>query len=261
MSEAPAIYEAQTMDIVRNPKLVLAEAKEAAQQLVAVVRQAKLARKFGGDKEHLFFEAWQTLGKFYGCTPRVSSTEYVEFGSAHGFEAHASVIDRCGNEVSSAEAMCLNDEPNWKNKPLFQLKSMAQTRACSKALRNVFAWVAVLAGYEATPAEEMDGVGHGSRPAGNEPKSKSQKADDIPPPDNAPPTEEDKLSAKDKLAIELSDYCRMADGEVDANMFASVLKEISSFGDPPKYISDIDKASEKWCGSSLGKLREKVGQK
>jgi len=34
---------------------------------------------------------------------------------------------------------------------------MAQTRACAKALRNVLAWVVVLAGYRATPAEEMQG--------------------------------------------------------------------------------------------------------
>ena len=33
---------------------------------------------------------------------------------------------------------------------------MAQTRACAKALRNVLAWVVVLAGYAPTPAEEMD---------------------------------------------------------------------------------------------------------
>lgn len=41
--------------------------------------------------------------------------------------------------------------------PLFQLRSMAQTRACAKALRQVFAWVVVLAGYKPTVAEEMDG--------------------------------------------------------------------------------------------------------
>jgi hypothetical protein len=40
--------------------------------------------------------------------------------------------------------------------PLFQLASMAQTRACAKALRNVLAWVVVLAGYKPTPAEEID---------------------------------------------------------------------------------------------------------
>lgn len=41
--------------------------------------------------------------------------------------------------------------------PLFQIASMAQTRACAKALRNVFAWVAVLAGVKPTPAEELTG--------------------------------------------------------------------------------------------------------
>mgnify|MGYP001608234847 CR=1 FL=1 len=42
--------------------------------------------------------------------------------------------------------------------PLFQLRSMAQTRSCAKAFRQVLAWVVVLAGYKATPAEEMTGA-------------------------------------------------------------------------------------------------------
>ena len=32
---------------------------------------------------------------------------------------------------------------------------MAQTRTAGKAFRSAFAWIAVLAGYSATPAEEM----------------------------------------------------------------------------------------------------------
>jgi hypothetical protein len=223
MSNDVQVYDAQPMDIVRNPKLVLAEAKEAATQLVAVVRQAHLARKFGGEKEHLFFEAWQTLGKFYGCTPRVSSTVYVEFGTAHGFEAHADVIDRCGNVVSSAEAMCLNDEGNWKNKPLFQLKSMAQTRACSKALRNVFAWVAVLAGYEATPAEEM--TGEEKKDAPTPPQSKSGQQ---------PPAD-----AKKDLRVEINRMLLESEGnEFDAS---EKLKELSGFMGKNKETQE-----EKW---------------
>ena len=35
------------------------------------------------------------------------------------------------------------------------MRSMAQTRACAKALRNALAWVMVLAGVAGTPAEEM----------------------------------------------------------------------------------------------------------
>lgn len=45
-------------------------------------------------------------------------------------------------------------------KPLFMLKSMAQTRACVKALRNVLAWVVVLAGFKPTPAEEIIEMGN-----------------------------------------------------------------------------------------------------
>jgi hypothetical protein len=52
----------------------------------------------------------------------------------------------------------MDDESKWSDKPLYQLRSMAQTRAQAKALRGVLAWVAVLAGYNPTPAEEMDGV-------------------------------------------------------------------------------------------------------
>ena len=97
------------------------------------------------------------------------------------------------NEIGRAESMCLSDEDNWgevpvyewedeigengkkvwdaekkrykgkrvqkgtKAKPLFQLRSMAQTRAEAKALKGVFSWVVVLAGYQPTPAEEMTG--------------------------------------------------------------------------------------------------------
>ena len=40
--------------------------------------------------------------------------------------------------------------------PLFQLASMAQTRAAAKVHRNVLSWIVVLAGYRPTPAEEIE---------------------------------------------------------------------------------------------------------
>lgn len=198
MSEAVEVYEAHPMTLVGTPDSILAEATEAANALMTVVKKAKLAHNFGGNKDHLEFEAWQTLAKFYGESVQCVDVKFVQYGSAQGFEATSIVKDRFGNEVSRAEAMCLNDEDKWKSKakyayvyickdgsrsvedpgkdqiiwenrkpkkertkigdepvPLFQLKSMAQTRANSKALKNRFAWIVVLAGYSATPAEEM----------------------------------------------------------------------------------------------------------
>jgi hypothetical protein len=58
--------------------------------------------------------------------------------------------------------------------PLFQLRSMAQTRAGSKVARLNYSWVAVLGGYAPTPAEEVEDQGP---PASGDPvKSEDLKA-------------------------------------------------------------------------------------
>lgn len=132
------------------------KASVMAKVLQRVVKQANLSRKFGGEKEHLFFEAWQTIGQFFSCTPQTEWTKPIMDGDKLvGYEARVNVVNSDGRVIASAESMCMRDEPNWRNKPLYALRSMAQTRTAGKALRSVFAWVAVLAGYSGTPAEEM----------------------------------------------------------------------------------------------------------
>ncbi len=153
------IYETdKDLMIERPPEIVLKEARDAAKALADVVSKKKKPVIMNGE-QYLEFEDWQTVGRFYGITAKVIETHFIDYGNAQGFEARAVALRR-GIEISAAEAMCLNDEPNWSKKPLFQLKSMAQTRACAKALRNVLAWVVVLAGYKPTPAEEMTGQEH-----------------------------------------------------------------------------------------------------
>lgn len=167
--------------IQRAPDVVLAEATRAAKALARIIESKPKKVQFNG-KTYLQFEDWQTLGRFYGVTAVSRSTKFAEYGSdefsIRGFEAQAdALLVSTGQIISSAEAMCLDDESNWSGKPLFQLKSMAQTRACAKALRNVLAWVVVLAGYAPTPAEEMDGVATGESESGvRSPRRKSAKS-------------------------------------------------------------------------------------
>jgi hypothetical protein len=164
MSNELEVYEGmKDMVVARPPEQVLAEAKKAATALKDVVATKHKPVVFNGE-QYLEFEDWQTVGRFYGVTAKIITTEFVDFGDAKGFLAKAVAIRTDGMEVSAAEAMCLNDEGNWKSKPLFQLRSMAQTRACAKALRNVLAWVVVLAGYRPTPAEEMHEAGNNRPP-------------------------------------------------------------------------------------------------
>lgn len=174
----PATTPIHELGMVRDPFAVLAEAKKAATALADVIR-AKPKKVIMNGEQYLEFEDWQTLGRFYGLSVKVvpGSSRPVTVGDAMGYEASAVVVDtRTGIEVSGAEAMCLNDEEKWSARPkygyengqkvkqgevavpMFQLRSMAQTRACAKAFRNVLAWVVVLAGFKPTPAEEMDGV-------------------------------------------------------------------------------------------------------
>jgi hypothetical protein len=154
--------ESLELAINRDPAIVLAEAQKAAAALKEVISRKDKPVRFNGE-QYLEFEDWQTVGRFYGLTAKVRCTAFVEFGQAQGFEATADVISvATGQVLTTAESMCLNDERNWSNKPLFMLRSMAQTRSCAKALRNVLSWVVVLAGYRPTPAEEMQGLNWGN---------------------------------------------------------------------------------------------------
>jgi hypothetical protein len=105
-----------------------------------------------GPKKHIRIEGWTFIAGLGGCSAKTISTEKVD----GGFKAHAVVVRvDSGVEVGSAEQVCMSSEYNWKGKDDYALIGMASTRACSRALSTVFRHVVELAGYSATPAEEM----------------------------------------------------------------------------------------------------------
>lgn len=165
MDETPKdleIVDRVTGEIVESPLTpedLLVAASEAAKALERVIKLNERPPIMFNGKRYLEFHHWQTIGKFYHVTVKTYGAEPVEVGGIPGFKAKAEAIDEeTGKVVGSAEAYCLRDEPNWKSKPTFQLASMAQTRAASKALSNKFRFVAIVAGYEGTPSEEMTGT-------------------------------------------------------------------------------------------------------
>ena len=105
----------------RPPETVLAEAKQAADALTRVISLKKNPVKFNNET-YLEFEDWQTCAKFYGVTAKVEKTAFVQYGNVSGFEATAVAIDRNGMEISRAESLCLNDEANWGMVPQYEWK-------------------------------------------------------------------------------------------------------------------------------------------
>ncbi|KKL15095.1 hypothetical protein LCGC14_2509050, partial [marine sediment metagenome] len=65
------------LSLTKSPERVLAEAQRAADALKDLVIKKGLFKKIG-TKEHLFVEAWQTLGVMYGVTSKIASTESVQ---------------------------------------------------------------------------------------------------------------------------------------------------------------------------------------
>lgn len=138
----------------RDPDKEIEQATTAAKALKRVI-DSRDDRVVIRGKTFLRYEDWQTVGQFYGYSVQTDEAIACEIEGVKGAKAKAILLDRNGNLAGGAEAYCMRDEAKWAESPWFQLASMAQTRAGAKALRNRLAWVAVLAGYEGTPAEEM----------------------------------------------------------------------------------------------------------
>lgn len=80
-----------------------------------------------------------------------------ELGRAFGWTAKMRAV-KDGVDLGWGQGICDRSEDNWAAKPDQQVQSMAQTRAQSKALGVPLRWTVKLAGYETTPAEELDGA-------------------------------------------------------------------------------------------------------
>jgi hypothetical protein len=158
MSNLPAISTENAV-VTITPQEQINQASDMARLLKEVVSKAGLARKLGGRKEHLEYEAWATIARWFHCTPSTEWTKPIKDGEKIvGWEARVNILDDTGRVIGSSEGMCMSDEANWRGKPSYALRSMAQTRTAGKALRSLFAHIAVLAGYSPTPADEMDGI-------------------------------------------------------------------------------------------------------
>jgi len=105
--------------------------------------------------KHVKCEGWTTLAALLGFVP-------TEISCVKDDDVYVATVGLVrvsdGKELIRASAECGKDGM-FKHTDSFARRSMSQTRATAKACRLAFSWVMTLAGYEATPAEEMFGIG------------------------------------------------------------------------------------------------------
>jgi hypothetical protein len=142
-----------------TPAAVVGQASLVADALRDVLRKQKLTLKIGG-KEHILIDGWALAGTLCGVFPvtrwvRPLTEEIDGKKEFLGWEARVEAVTKAGEIVGAAESECRWSEKLWSTRDSYALRSMAQTRAASKALRMPLGFIATLAGYAATPAEEM----------------------------------------------------------------------------------------------------------
>lgn len=175
-----------------KPAEVLAKATEIADVLKDMIERQGLAVNVGGKRKHVEVGGWQALGAMLGAlggqalhaetvwTRKIGEpVEYhvtepwkkwgkvdgkravIEEGTreydveGHDWEARVEVRTPDGRVVGSAEAMCSRAESSWARRPDPAVRAMAETRAESRAYRRAVGWIVNIAGYSATPADEM----------------------------------------------------------------------------------------------------------
>ena len=137
-----------------DPAIIIEDATNIANQLADIIKQKKLYKRIG-NKDHVYVEGWTTLGALIKVFPVLEYSRRLDREDELIYESRVIAQTLEGKVVGTGEALCSNKENNWRGRDEYAIKSMSQTRATSKALRIPLGWIMTLAGYSATPAEEM----------------------------------------------------------------------------------------------------------
>ena len=147
----------------KNPHDVITVATAVAKELKQIVKDRALSKIIQG-REYIYVDAWTTMGAMLGVTARElpEFTRELDNGDWEATVELCRMVDGAvvgrGSALVGMEEKDRNGKATWGSRPKYARRSMAITRATGKAYRIAFSWIATLAGYAPTPAEEMDGI-------------------------------------------------------------------------------------------------------
>ncbi|MBT3632491.1 MAG: hypothetical protein HOB84_05920 [Candidatus Marinimicrobia bacterium] len=197
-------------------------------------------------KQYPKIEWWTSVSASLGLFPRVLYSKRLEREGEIAYEAKVEV-HRNGQIIASGEALCSSLEDRWRNADEYAIKSMAITRASGKAYRIPLSFLAVMAGLEVTPAEEMpaeaniiphrDGIRTDHKEAEFASEKQISAVRGLIENDRVYPTEKRQIS-----------------GFLEDGLTKSKAKELLDFF---YGISEYDKSGGTWVKTSKGKLEER----
>ena len=160
-----AVNKAETPKKVEPKKAVKKEAteieispeqQEAISQLLALknfIEKNHLGLK-DGDKKYVKVEVWQYLAQQRGLIPTFLSEE-LTYGDVYGVKTTCILHTQQGQEVSRSTMIATRDEQFLADKDRFAVMGLSETRAFARAVKNIYGYLLVSLGFNATPWEEI----------------------------------------------------------------------------------------------------------
>ena len=125
-------------------------------ELASLIKEKKLSTNIQ-NKQFVNVEGWGYAGAAIGLIPIITEVKDLSKENETKYWATCEVRNiATGQVVSIGHAICSNKERTKRSFDEYAICSMAQTRAEGKAYRLLLGWLMKAAGFEATPAEEMD---------------------------------------------------------------------------------------------------------
>tara|TARA_R110002020_G_scaffold137652_1_gene307020 strand:- start:273 stop:1286 length:1014 start_codon:yes stop_codon:yes gene_type:complete len=148
--------------VLAHPEEQMAQAKEWATTLIRTIDSNPKFTEMLGKNKYLKVEAWQMIAKFARLSIATTTEPIREKGEIVGYKSIARLVDMITGDDrgAAAEQQCRLDSDVQKGQHTVDKKhtavmGMAQTRASSRVVRENYAFVALLGGFEPLTAEEI----------------------------------------------------------------------------------------------------------
>jgi ribosome-associated translation inhibitor RaiA len=230
------------------------ETLNLAVDLAKFIKENKLFHNIQG-KEFVNVEGWQYAGSRLGILPIVEELTNISDEHEMKYQAKVKLLNlRTEQVVGSGFAICSNKESGKKYYQEFAIASMAQTRAIGKAYRNILAWIIRAAGYEPTPAEEMDYL---ATPA----VAETSKAGNTRP-QSAPAAETVAAEVlQPKVVAQDEPVSKPATTKQKAEILLLLNNEVITAEEKEKMVSSINKLDFERAEKAIAKLKRVIAER
>jgi hypothetical protein len=230
------------------------ETLNLAVDLAKFIKENKLFHNIQG-KEFVNVEGWQYAGSRLGILPIVEELTNISDEHEMKYQAKVKLLNlRTEQVVGSGFAICSNKESGKKYYQEFAIASMAQTRAIGKAYRNILAWIIRAAGYEPTPAEEMDYL---STP----PVAETPKAAGIRPQTAAVAETAAAEVQQPKVVAQEEAATKPATTKQKAEILLLLNNEVITAEEKEKMVSSINKLDFERADKAIAKLKRVIAER